>query len=90
MKTQNENLLHVLPFHDFRFSQDGFYHILNSISENVRNNDWHVFKTSGMHFIQININSLLPNIDEVRYIANITNDSFIRISRTSWLKLFDR
>ena len=35
-----------------------------------------------MHFIHININSLLPKIDEVRCIANITNVSIIGISET--------
>ena len=41
---QNENLLHVLPFHDCSFSGDGFYYDLNSLSENVSWNDWGVFK----------------------------------------------
>ena len=36
----------------------------------------------GMPFIHININSLLPKIDEVRYIANITNASIIGTSET--------
>ena len=36
----------------------------------------------GMHFIHININSLLPKIDEGRYIANIKNASIIGISET--------
>ena len=35
-----------------------------------------------MHFIHININSLLPKIDEIRYISNITNASIIGISET--------
>ena len=35
-----------------------------------------------MHFIHIYINSLLPKIDEVRYIANITNASIIGICKT--------
>ena len=35
-----------------------------------------------MHFIRININSLLPKIDEVRYNANITNVSIIGIRET--------
>ena len=39
-----------------------------------------VFKKRGMHFIHININSLLPKVDEVRYIANINNTSIIGIS----------
>ena len=35
-----------------------------------------------MHFVHININILLPKIDEVRYIANITNAYIIGISET--------
>ena len=35
-----------------------------------------------MHFIHININSLSPKIDEVRYIANITNAPIIGTSET--------
>ena len=41
---QNENLLHVLPFHDCGFSGDEFYYKLNSLSEDVSRNDWDVFK----------------------------------------------
>ena len=36
----------------------------------------------GMHFIYININSLLSKIDEVPYIANITSASIIGVSET--------
>ena len=35
-----------------------------------------------MYFIYITINSLLPKIDEERYIANINNASIIGISET--------
>ena len=35
-----------------------------------------------MRFIYININTLLPKTDEVRYIANITNASVIGTSET--------
>ena len=35
-----------------------------------------------MHFIHININNLLPKIEEMRYITNITNASIIGISDT--------
>ena len=75
---QNENLLHVLPFHDF--SRDDFYYNPNSLSENESRNEWNVFKKRGMHLIYININSILRKIDEVRYMANITNASIIGIS----------
>ena len=64
------------------FSGYGFYYNLNSLSENVSRNEWNVYKEGGMHFIHININSLLPKIDEVRYIANITNASILWISET--------
>ena len=33
-----------------------------------------------MHFIDININSLLAKIDEVRYIKSISNASIVAIS----------
>ena len=35
-----------------------------------------------MHFIHININTILPKIDEERYNTNITNAFIIRISET--------
>ena len=35
-----------------------------------------------MHFIHVNITSLLSKIDEVRYIASITNASIIGINET--------
>ena len=46
-------------------------------------NEWNVVKKRGMHFIHININSLLPKIDEVSYIAKITNASIIENAMAS-------
>ena len=45
-------------------------------------NEWNVVKKRGMRFIHTNINSLLPKIDEVSCIANITNASIIGINET--------
>ena len=59
----NENLFHVFPFHDCNFSGDDLHYNPNSPSENESRNEWNVFKKRGMHFIHININSLLPKID---------------------------
>ena len=42
-------------------------------------NEWNVFKNRGLHFIHLNINSLSPKIEELRYIAKSTNGSFIDI-----------
>ena len=64
------------------FSGDGFYYNLNSHGENVSRNKRKDFKERGMRFIYININTLLPKTDEVRYIANITNASVIGTSET--------
>ena len=75
-------MFHVLPLHDRNFSGEDFYYNPNSLSKNESRNEWDVFNKRGMHFIHININSLLPKIDEVCYIANITNPSIIGISET--------
>ena len=82
MGIQTENLLHVRPCHDCNFSGDGFYYKPNSLSENESRNEWNIFRKRGMHFIHININSLLSKIDEGRYVANIKNASIIGISET--------
>ena len=35
-----------------------------------------------MHFIHWNINNILPRIDEIRYIAKLTNATVIGLSET--------
>ena len=42
-------------------------------------NEWNDFKNRGLHFIHLNINSLLPKIEELRYIAKSTNAAVIGI-----------
>ena len=42
-------------------------------------NEWSVFKNRGLHFIHLNINSLLPKIEEFCYIAKFTNAVVIGI-----------
>ena len=39
----------------------------------------HVFKNRGLHFIHLNINSLLPKIEELLFIAKSTNAAVIGI-----------
>ena len=43
---------------------------------------WEPFKKSGLHFVHINVNSLLPKIDEVRSIAQKTNAALIGITES--------
>ena len=44
--------------------------------------EWNIFKSRGLHFIRININSLLPKIEELRTIAKSTNAVIIGISES--------
>ena len=37
---------------------------------------------SDMHFIHLNVSSLLPKVDEIRYNAKLTNIIVIRLSKT--------
>ena len=42
-------------------------------------NEWNVFKKRGLHFIHLNINSLLPKIEELLYVAISINAPVIGI-----------
>ena len=46
----------------------------------VSNDAWNIFHKRGTHFIHLNINSLLSKIDEIRYIAEVTNAIVIGLS----------
>ena len=41
-----------------------------------------IFKNRGLHFIHLNINSLLPKIDKLREIVKISNPTVISITET--------
>ena len=45
-------------------------------------NEWNIFKSRGLHFIHLNINSLLPKNEEHRIIAKSTNAAIIGISES--------
>ena len=45
-------------------------------------NEWSVFNLRGLHFIHLNINSLLPKIDELRNIAKLSNGAVIGIGES--------
>ena len=40
-------------------------------------NERNIFKSKGLHFIHLNIDSLLPKIEELRIIAKSSNDAII-------------
>ena len=45
-------------------------------------NKWNIFKTRGLYFIHLNINSLLPKIEELRITVKSTNAAIIGISES--------
>ena len=51
-------------------------------SQQYNNDLWVVFKKRGPHFVHININSLLPKIDELHYIAKLSEAAVIDISES--------
>ena len=48
----------------------------------IKKEDFEVFNNKGLHFIHININSLLNKIDELRYFASSCNAAVIGITET--------
>ena len=42
--------------------------------------EWDIFKTKGLHLMHLNINSLLPKLDELRYISRVSNAAVTGIS----------
>ena len=51
-------------------------------------NKWNIFKSRGLYFIHLNINSLLPKIEELRIIVKSTNAAIIGISESKLDNLF--
>ena len=51
---------------------------LVQISPAVNVNIWEPFNKKGLHFLHVNINSLLPKIDELKCIANKTKAAMVK------------
>ena len=78
---RNDVLWELLPFHNWRFSTERMDYQLDPLSV-VSNDTSIIFQNWGMHFIHLNKNSLLPKIDEIRYIVKLTNAAVIGLSET--------
>ena len=52
--------------------------VYNHHSPNLK--EWDIFKIKGLQLLLLNANSLLPNIDELRYIAKLSNAAVIEIT----------
>ena len=46
--------------------------------------NWRTFRNRGLHFIHLNINSLLPKTDELKEIVKISNPTVIGIAETKF------
>ena len=74
-------LWELLPFHNCSFSTERVDYQLDPLY--VASNDaWNIFQKRGLHFIHLNIISILPKIDEIRYITKQTNATVIGLRET--------
>ena len=76
-------------------SNKSFYRLLLIFSGNISLNprpvykhhppdlkDWDRFKIKGLHLLDLNVNSLLPKFDELRYIVKVSNAAVIGITKS--------
>ena len=78
---RNYILWELLPFHNLSFSTEWMDYQLDPLFV-VSNDAWNIFQKRGMHFIHLNISSILPKIDKIRYTAKLTNATVIGLSET--------
>ena len=55
---------------------------LGPIQNDYLKENWKSFRNGDLHFIRLNINSLLPRIDELREIVKISNPTVVGITET--------
>ena len=72
----------TFPFSNSSFSGSESRFHLGSNDENLDTEKWTNFKKKGLYFIHININSLLPKIEEIRHMTKITNAAIAGIGET--------
>ena len=49
-------------------------------NQSLDSNEWNAFRSKETHLIHLNINSLLPKIDEIRFVAECTKAAVIEIT----------
>ena len=78
---RNDMLWELPSFHNCSFSTEQMDYQLHLLSL-VGSDAWNIFQKRGMHFIHLNINTLLPKIDEIHYVAKLINATVIGLSKT--------
>ena len=76
---RNDILWELLPFHNSSFSTERMDYQFDPLFV-VGNDAWNIFQKRSMHFIHLNINSILPKIDEICYVAKLTTATVIGLS----------
>ena len=73
-RINNKSFLHILHLllGDISLNPGPVYN-----NQSLHLNEWNVFRSKGIHLIHLNVNSLLPKIDEIRYIAERTKAAVI-------------
>ena len=51
-------------------------------NQSLHSNEWNVFRSKGIHLIHLNVNSLLPKVDKIRYLAERTKVAVIEITES--------
>ena len=72
IKNKSFHRISLILSGDISFNPGPVYNSQSSYS-----NEWNVFKAKGIQLIQLNVSSLLPKTDEIRYIAAHTNVAII-------------
>ena len=49
-------------------------------NQSLHSNEWGVFRSKGIYLIHLHVNSLIPKIEEIRYIAEHTKAAVIGIT----------
>ena len=77
---RNDILWELLLFHNCSFSTERMDYQVDPLS--VVSMEYISKKRHALHLSFMNINSILPKIDEIRYIAKLTNATVIGLSET--------
>ena len=92
--TRMNSTFYSVSRHKYR-NLNSYFHLLILLSGNISLkpgpdhqhklqclNEWNIFKSRGLHFIHLNINSLLPKTEELHIIGKSTNAAIIDISES--------
>ena len=81
----NSSFIHILLIlsGDITLNPGPVYH-----NQSLDVNEWNVFRSKGIHLIHLNVNSLLPNIDEICYRAERTKAPVIGITESKLHKSY--